>query len=205
MCVTVIGDADSPAPTCEGGASNGDSQTRTIVNPLSTDADTAAWSAWTPTNNADTSIVMITQNRTCEVIVNGDADNPAPTCEGGASNGDSQTRTIVNPLSAEADTAAWSAWTPTNNTDASIVMITQNRTCEVIVNGDADNPAPTCEGGASNGDSQTRTIVNPLSTEADTAAWSAWSPTNNVDTSVLMITQTRICSVNVADVPGERL
>ena len=207
--VTVNGDTDNPAPTCEGGASNGDSQTRTIVNPLSAEADTAVWSAWTPTNNADTSIVMITQNRTCEVIVNGDTDNPAPTCEGGASNGDSQTRTIVNPLSAEADTAAWSAWTPTNNADTSIVMITQNRTCEVIVNGDADNPAPTCEGGASNGDSQTRTIVNPLATNptnpTDTATWSAWSPTNNVNTSVLMITQTRICEISlngVADVPA---
>ena len=202
--VTIFGTmTDDPAPTC--GASSGNatqSETRSFVNPLATNpADTATWSAWSPTNNVDTSVLMITQTRICEISVNGDADVPAPTCEGDSSIGTTETRSIVNPSAA--DTATWSAWSPTNNVDTSVLMITQTRICEISVNGVADVPAPTCEGDSSIGATETRSVANPSA--ADTATWSAWSPTNNVDTSVLMITQTRICEISlngVADVPA---
>ena len=101
--VGINGNADSPAPTCSGEAS----ETQTVANPLAADTLTlGAWSDWTPTNNANTSILEITQtrNRSCEVVVNGTADNPALTCTGYTS----ETQTVINPLAA--DTLTLGAW-----------------------------------------------------------------------------------------------
>ena len=189
--VTVIGNADDPAPTCPGSIET--SQTRTIENPLA--ADTAAWNAWTPTNAA-TSVFMITQTRDCEVTVIGNADDPAPTCPGSIET--SQTRTIENPLAADtASWGLWSQWTPASNTDTSVLSIMQSRSrnCMAAIIGLKDVPALTCAGSTSTVQVQTRAIENPLA--ADTASWSAWTPANNADTSVLTITQTRVCEVTV--------
>ena len=126
--------------------------------------------SWTPTNNANTSILEITQTRTrsCEVVVNGTADNPALTCTSYTS----ETQTATNPLAADTLTlGAWSSWTPTNNANTSILEITQTRTrsCEIVVNGNIDEPALTCTGYTS----ETQTVINPLA--ADTLTLGAWS------------------------------
>ena len=208
--VKVNGTADSPAPTCSGSANQIQSQTRTIVNPLSKEADTATWSAWSqwsPANNTDTSVINIvqTRTRTCIVTIFGTmTDDPAPTC--GASSGNatqSETRSFVNPLAINptnpADTATWSAWSPTNNVNTSVLMITQTRICEISINGVADVPAPTCD--ASGDTSQTQTVVNPLA--ADTATWSAWenwTPASNSNTSIIYITQTRMRTCEVTPI-----
>ena len=89
----VIGNADNPAPTCDGETS----QTRDVTNTLAADTVTfSAWSGWTPaaTSNADTSVLTITQtrSRSCgEVTIIGEPDVPALTCS------TSETRTINNP------------------------------------------------------------------------------------------------------------
>ena len=207
--VKVNGTADSPAPTCSGSANQIQSQTRTIVNPLSKEADTATWSAWSqwsPANNTDTSVINIvqTRTRTCIVTIFGTmTDDPAPTC--GASSGNatqSETRSFVNPLATNpADTATWSAWSPTNNVDTSVLMITQTRICEISLNGDADVPAPTCEGDSSIGATETRSVVNPSA--ADTASWTAWgdwTPASNSNTSIIYITQTRMRTCEVTPI-----
>ena len=191
--VTVNGVADDPAPTCSGS----NSETQTVTNPLAADTATwDAWSAWTPSDsNTDTSVIDITQTRTrkCNVTVNGVADDPAPTCSGS----NSETQTVTNPLAADTATwDAWSAWTPSDsNTDTSVINITQTRTrtCDVTFNGDKDDPAPTCSGS----NSETQTVLNRLVMYADTASWSAWTPTTHSDTSIIKIIQTRMCVVKV--------
>ena len=74
-----------------------------------------------------------------------------------------------------------------------MIIQTRMRDCSVMVNGNTDDPAPTCSGNSS----ETRTIANPLATDTtdttDTtdvadAVWSQWSPVSNADTRVLMIT-----------------
>ena len=111
---------------------------------------------------------------TCKITVNGTADNPPPTCTGSST----QTRTITNPLSTEADTAIWSAWSQWASpdiTDTVFITILQVRTrmCLVTVNGaNTDIPPPNCAGS----NSETRTIPNPLA--ADTATWTVWTPAN---------------------------
>ena len=226
--VTVNGAADSPAPTCSGSSS----ETRSITNtayidpgtgttdptdPGATDttdiADTATWvlGQWMPVNNANTSVLTIEQTRSssCQIKVNGIKDNPAPICIGDTPT--SAMRTIDNPLAAAADTATWvwSAWTPTNNADINMLTVVQSRSssCVVTIIGVADNPAPICAGDTPT--SATRTIDNPLAASADTATWvwGAWTPTNNVDTSVVTIEQTRSSScvvtvIGVADNPA---
>ena len=207
--VKVNDTADSPAPTCSGSTNQIQSQTRTIVNPLSKEADTATWSAWSqwsPANNTDTSVINIvqTRTRTCIVTIFGTmTDDPAPTC--GASSGNatqSETRSFVNPLATNpADTATWSAWSPTNNVDTSVLMITQTRICEISLNGVADVPAPTCEGDSSIGATETRSVVNPSA--ADTASWTAWenwTPASNSNTSIIYITQTRMRTCEVTPI-----
>ena len=84
---------------------------------------------------------------------------------------------------------------PASNTDTSVIMIMQTRTATTAGNSqcNADNPAPTCIGSSV----ETRTITNPLSSAADTATWGMWTPTNNVNTSVIDIIQTRECVVTV--------
>ena len=174
-------------------------------NSTNDPTDTAAyeWSQWSPASNSDTSVIMITQMRqgTCKITVNGNPDNPPPTCTGS----NTETRTIANPSATTtdpADTATWnwSNWTPANNADTSIITITQMRsgTCKVTVNGTADNPPPTCTGSST----ETRTITNPLSTEADTAIWSAWSQWASPDISdtvfiTILQVRTRMCLVTV--------
>ena len=180
--VTINGNADDPAPSCSGSTN----ETRTIVNPLSPTADIATWSQWTPVNNANTSVMSITQTRKCVVTVIGSIDVPAPNCIGSTSQ--TQTQIIANPLAA--DTAAWSAWLPAYSTDTSVINIIQTRICEVSVIGAADDQAPSCDG-----TSTTQTVANPLA--ADTATWSQWTPVNNSNTSVMTITQTRNCIVTV--------
>ena len=223
--VMINGNADSPAVTCSGGAVNGgsESQTQSVDNPdydannganNSDPADTATWSAWSqwaPTSTTDTSVMTITQTqtRTCQVVVNGSADNPAATCSGGVADGgsESKTRTIANPvyiaptITDAADTATWSVWsqwTPASTTDTSVITIeqTRTRTCNVAVNGIKDNPAPTCSGETS----ETRDVTNPLAADTLTfGTWGEWSPASNTDTSVISIEQTRIrtCSVTI--------
>ena len=192
--VTVIGVADNPAPSCTGATPT--SQNRTIDNPLATDTATwSDWSQWTPENNANTSVIEITQTRmrTCSVTVMGSTDTVKPTCSGGTS----ETRSFTNPLATDTATwSVWSQWTPENNANTSVIEITQTRmrTCSVTVIGSTDTVKPTCSGGTS----ETRSFTNPLA--ADTAAWSVWSqwtPENNADTSMLTIEQvrTRTCEV----------
>ena len=183
--VAVNGAKDNPAPSCTGTAP---SQTQTITNPLA--ADTASWSAWTPTNtNADSSVIYIIQKRNCVVTIIGNTDNSAPNCD--ASGDTSQTQSVTNTLAA--DTASWSAWTPTN-ADSSIINIIQKRNCVVTPIGNTDNPAPSCD--ASGETSQTQSVTNTLA--ADTASWSAWTPTNtNVDSSIINIIQKRNCVVTI--------
>ena len=66
-------------------------------NSTNDPADTAAyeWSQWSPASNSDTSVITITQMRQgiCKITVNGNADNPPPTCTGS----NTETRTIANP------------------------------------------------------------------------------------------------------------
>ena len=193
--VKVNASKDVPAPTCSG--SNTDTRTidNTDYNPGNTDTiDIATWNTWgewTPANNTDTSVITIeqTRTRTCNVAVNGIKDNPAPTCSGETS----QTRDVTNTLAA--DTATWGEWTPANNTDTSVISITQTRDCQVTIIGNADNLAPTCDGETS----QTRDVTNTLA--ADTATWTAWTPANtDSDTSVIYISQMRQCVVMVRGV-----
>ena len=216
--VTVNGIADIPAPNCSGS----NSETRSITNTAYIDSgttdttgitdptdptnptDTATWvlGQWLPANNADTNMLTIEQTRSssCQVTANGIKDNPAPICTGNTPT--SQTQTIDNPLAASADTAAWvwSAWTPANAVDTSVLTIEQTRysSCQVTIIGVEDNPAPTCTGNTA---TETRSVANPLA--ADTAAWtvwSQWSPTNtNTNTSIIYIDQTRsrTCAVMV--------
>ena len=96
--VSIIGNADNPAPTCSGDTT----QSRMIANPSyagsgSNPADTAAWSEWSewsPTTAVST-VQTISQSstRNCIVTTNGIADTVKPTCNGDAT----QTRTIDNP------------------------------------------------------------------------------------------------------------
>ena len=218
--VAVNGAADSPAPTCSGSSS----ETRSITNTAYIDTnsgstgttttdptDTATWvlGQWTPANNADTNILTVDQTRSssCMVTVNGTADNPAPSCTGDTPT--SEMRTIDNPLALSADTAAWvwDAWTPTNNADTNMLTVDQTRTssCMLTIIGVEDTSAAMCTG---NAPSETRTIDNPLAAAADTAAWvwDAWTPTNNADTNMLTVDQTRTSScmitiIGVADTP----
>ena len=198
--VSVNGSADSPVPTCSGSTEQTQTENQNAVNPLA--ADTAQWSEWTPPNSPDTNTVFIDQTRTCKLTVNGNADTPAPTCDGFISES-SQTRTIVNPLSPEADTAEWGEWTqwsPADDTDTSVINLVQTRTrdCEININGNEDMPPPSCDGSSS----ETKTITNPLA--ADTATWSNWSEwtpdaSSYTDTSVIYIVQTRsrMCNLTI--------
>ena len=136
--------ADNPALTCTGYTS----ETQTVANPLAADTLTlGAWSGWTPTNNTNTSILEITQtrNRSCEVVVNGNIDEPALTCTGYTSD----TQTIINPLAADTATwTMWSLWSPIASTTGLItVEQTRTRNCQVMVLGDPDDNMPTCSGG----------------------------------------------------------
>ena len=164
--ITVIAKAD-PGLMCVGN----NSETRTIVNPLSAEADTAVWgewSQWTPAaTSTDTSIIDIVQTRTrnCIITVINNSDNPPPSCDGSTSNNtntiDIQTQTVSNLLAADsAIWSVWSDWSPAadSNTDTSVATInqTRNRSCQITVNGDADATAPTCNGSTS----ETRTVDN---------------------------------------------
>ena len=211
--VTVNGTVDSPAPNCSGSSS----ETRSITNtayivpgpgtgPGTTDTtDIATWSTWSqwspPASNTNTSIIVIdqTRSRTCEVSVNGIADDPAPICIGD----NMQARTATNLLSQEEDIAVWgtwSQWSPANNTDTSIINIvqTRTRTCIVTIFGTiTDDPAPTCDASGNATQTETRTFTNPLAINvADTATWvlGSWTPTNNADTNMLTVEQTRSSS-----------
>ena len=239
--VTVNGIADNPAPTCSGN----NSETRSITNPdyiapgtgatdttgITDTTDTATWgdwSQWTPENNANTSVIEITQTRmrTCSVTVIGSTDTVKPTCSGNSS----ETRSITNPAYIDpgtgttdptdpgatdttdiADTATWiyGQWTPVNNANTSALTIEQTRSssCQIKVNGIKDNPAPLCTGDTPT--SATRTVDNPLAQAADTAAWiwSDWTPTANVNTNIVTVEQTRSSScivtvIGVADNPA---
>ena len=159
--VTVNNIKDNPAPSCTGEAP---STTRIIDNPLAASADTAAWvlGQWLPANNTDTSVLTIKQTRSssCVVTVIGIADNSAPSCTGNTPT--SATRTVANPLAADtAIWSAWSQWTPAadSNTDTSVISIVQTRvrSCNILVNGDTDEPAPSCTGATN----QTQIIDNP--------------------------------------------
>ena len=184
--VAIIGVEDQPPLTCTGKTS----QTQTVVNPLA--ADTATWSMWTPSaTDSDTSVIDIIQTRECVVMVRGDADSTAPSCD--ASGDTSQTQTVTNPQAA--DTATWTVWTPSaTDSDTSVIDITQTRQCVVMIRGEADSTAPSCD--ASGDTSQTQTVANTLA--ADTATWGMWTPSNtDNDTSVIDIIQTRECVVMV--------
>ena len=189
--VAINGVEDQPPLTCTGKTS----QTQTVVNPLA--ADTATWSIWTPANtDSDTSVIDIIQTRECVVMVRGEVDSTAPSCD--ASGDTSQTQTVANTLAA--DTATWSMWTPSaTDSDTSVIDIIQMRECVVMVKGEVDNTVPSCD--ASGKTSQTRTVANTQA--ADTATWtvwSQWSPTNtNTNTSIIYIDQTRsrTCAVMV--------
>ena len=186
--------------------------------------DTASWSSWSqwlPASTTDTNVMIIDQSRTrnCSVSVNGTVDSPAPSCVGSSS----ETRSITNTAYIDAvsdstgttttdptDTATWvlGQWTPANNADTNILAVdqTRNSSCVVTVIGVADNKAPICTGDAP---SATRTIDNPLAASADTATWvwSAWTPTNNADTNMLTVVQSRSSScvvtvIGVADDPA---
>ena len=198
-------------------------------------ADTAEWSSWkqwTSASTTNTSVMTINQTRTrsCAVTVNGIADNPAPTCSGnnsetrsitntayivpgpGATNttGVTDTTGITDPTN-PTDTATWvlGQWMPVNDANTSVLTIEQTRSssCMITVNGIKDNPAPICAGDTPT--SATRTIDNPLAAATDTATWvwDGWTPTNDVDTSVVTIEQTRSSScvvtvIGVADNPA---
>ena len=189
--VAINGVEDQPPLTCTGKTS----QTQTVVNPLA--ADTATWSMWTPSaTDSDTSVIDIIQTRQCVVMIRGEADSAAPSCD--ASGDTSQTQTVTNPQAA--DTATWTVWTPSaTDSDTSVIDIIQTRECVVMVKGEVDSAAPSCD--ASGDTSQTRTVANPLA--ADTATWtvwSQWSPNNtNTNTSIIYIGQTRsrTCAVMV--------
>ena len=89
----------------------------------------------------------------------------------------SETRTISNPLSPDADTAnwsEWSEWTPVYDTDSSVIILSQTRSrnCLITVNSLEDNPAPLCSGSSYSSETQTRDITNPLA--ADTITFGAW-------------------------------
>ena len=189
--VTINGNEDMPALTCTGKTS----ETQTVANPLAADTLTfGTWDEWSPASNTDTSVISIEQTRirNCSVTINGNEDMPALTCTGKTS----ETQTVANPLAADTLTfGTWDEWSPASNTDTdtSVISIEQTRirNCSVTINGNEDMPALTCTGKTS----ETQTVANSLA--ADTAAWSAWSPASNTDTSVYRITQTRVCAVTV--------
>ena len=125
------------------------------------EANWGEWSAWTPATNTDTSVVDLSQTRTrsCVVTVREMMDMPAPMCTGDSS----QTQTVTNPLAADTATySAWGNWSPAVSADTAVINVIQSRTrnCEVTVNGNSDNLAPTCSGT----DTETRsaTIGNTL-------------------------------------------
>ena len=199
--------ADSPAPNCSAIDGGNTSETQTIENPLAADTATwSAWSQWTPAaTSTDTSVIDIvqTRSRNCIVTTIGNSDSPAPNCSGSTSTIETETQTVTNPQAADTATwSNWSQWSPANNTDTSVITITQTRTrtCEVIENGDPDDPAANCSAIDGGNTSATKMITNPLA--ADTAVWSAWSlwsPTSTADTSLINIaqTRTRTCQVTV--------
>ena len=203
------GIADDPAPTCSA-IDGGNSDTQTVNNPNYNPADTATWSVWSQWSPATATIdvqqIQQTRTRTCEIIENGIADDPALTCSAIDGGNSSATQTVNNPDYNPADTASWSAWSqwsPANNTDTSVITITQTRTrtCEVIENGDPDDPAANCSAIDGGNTSATKMITNPLA--ADTAvwgAWSLWSPTSTADTSLINIAQTRTRTCQVTPI-----
>ena len=98
--------------------------------------------------------------RQCVVMVRGEVDDTAPSCD--ASGDTSQTQSVTNTLAA--DTATWNAWGQWNpvaasytDTSVSSILQTRVRSCAIKVNGAADDPAPSCIGATS----QTQTVVNP--------------------------------------------
>ena len=203
------GIADDPAPTCSA-IDGGNSDTQTVNNPNYNPADTATWSVWgewsPATATIDVQQIQQTRTRTCEIIENGIADDPALTCSAIDGGNSSATQTVNNPDYNPADTAfwsAWSQWSPANNTDTSVITITQTRTrtCIVIENGDPDDPAANCSAIDGGNTSATKMITNPLA--ADTAVWSAWSlwtPTSTADTSLINIAQTRTRTCQVTPI-----
>ena len=108
------------------GGTNNPTEPANPPNPPTNTADPAdtatwsAWSQWTPAT-ASSNIRQLTQNRTrtCQVAINGNADNPAPNCSSAIDGGNtSATQTIANPdyKPDSIDTASWSdwsQWTPT--------------------------------------------------------------------------------------------
>ena len=193
-----------------GGSNNGN-------NTPSDPADTAvysAWGEWTPASTTDTSVMTFSQSRmrTCDVKINGNADSPAATCSGSAS----ETRSFTNTNYVASDSAdiatwnAWGEWTPASTTDTSVMTFSQSRirTCDVKINGNADSPAVTCSGSAS----ETRSFTNTnyvASDPADIAAWTdwtAWTPATAASNVAQIIqTRSRICNVKVnanKDVPA---
>ena len=203
------GIADDPAPTCSA-IDGGNSDTQTVNNPNYNPADTATWSVWgewSPvTATIDVQQIQQTRTRTCEIIENGIADDPALTCSAIDGGNSSATQTVNNPDYNPADTATWSnwsQWSPANDIDTSVITIiqTRTRTCEVIENGDPDDPAANCSAIDGGNTSATKMITNPLA--ADTAvwgAWSLWSPTSTADTSLINIAQTRTRTCQVTPI-----
>ena len=201
------GIADDPQPNCSAIDGGNSTATQTITNPNydadnSDPIDTAAWSDWSQWSPATATIdvqqIQQTRTRTCEVIENGIADDPAPNCSAIDGGNSSDTQTVNNPNYNPADTATWSVWgewSPVTATiDVQQIQQTRTRTCEIIENGIADDPALTCSAIDGGNSSATQTVNNPDYNPADTASWSAWSqwlPANNTDTSVITITQTR--------------
>ena len=209
--VKINGNADSPAATCSGSASETRSFTNTNYVATSDPADIATWNdwtAWTPATAASNVAQIIqTRSRICNVKVNDIEDVPAPTCSG--SNTDTRTidNTAYDPGNTDtADIATWTdwtAWTPaTAASNVAQIIQTRSRICNVKVNANKDVPAPTCSG--SNTDTRTidNTTYNPGNTDTiDIATWSTWgewTPANNTDTSVITIEQTRTRTCNVA-------
>ena len=200
------GIADDPQPNCSAIDGGNSTATQTITNPNydadnSDPIDTAAWSDWSQWSPATATIdvqqIQQTRTRICEVIENGIADDPAPTCSA-IDGGNSDTQTVNNPNYNPADTATWSVWgewSPATATiDVQQIQQTRTRTCEIIENGIADDPALTCSAIDGGNSSATQTVNNPDYNPADTASWSAWgqwSPANDIDTSVITIIQTR--------------
>ena len=73
-----------------GGGGGGSSTTPTPPTTVTPDArDTAAWGDWV---KVEQSGAYVTYNRECLVTVNGQRDNPAPTCQGEA------TKTEIEPV-----------------------------------------------------------------------------------------------------------
>ena len=175
-------------------------------------ASWSSWSSWTPaTANSDIKQLTQTRTRTCQIVVNGTADSPAPICSG--SNSDTQVVVNINyDPNDPNDTAIWSSWgswTPTTATsDIKQLTQTRTRTCQIAVNGTADSPAPICSG--SNSDTQVVVNINYDPNDPnDTAIWSSWgSWTPTIATNAikqLTQTRTRTCQIavnGIADSPA---